>query len=428
MPFTDKGIASLKAKTVRYEKAEPGRTGLRIRVSSRGTKTWTFVYRFGGRQVRLDFGTYPQVRVADAHKALAEARAKLQAGKDPGIEIAAAREAERSAETVAELIDEYVARHAANKKSGHQDKLLLHAEVLPTWRDLKAKDITRRDVIKLLDRLEDRGVPIQRNRVASAISRLFTFAIDRGIVEMTPAFRIRRLPEKSRDRFLSTEEINAIWNGLGTSGLQMSATVALATKFLIVVGQRRAEVAGMAWSEVDLAEKVWRLPAERAKNGREHLVPLPPLAMALLEAAQELRVRKKPVRAKRLGRPDYDETPSPWVWPSYHLDKPLNADAITRALNRNREALGLDVEGPDAARVHDFRRTFATWHGELGTPPEVLSALLNHAPTHITAAVYNRASLLEPRRRAMDVWNTWLERVIAGEKVAENVVRLERRR
>jgi integrase len=83
--------------------------------------------------------------------------------------------------------------------------------------------------------------------------------------------------------------------------------------------------------------------------------------------------------------------------------------------------------GVGDATVHDIRRTFATWHGEIGTQPEILAALMNHAPTTITAAVYNRASNLEPRRRAMAAWCGWLERVIAGETISENVIQMARR-
>lgn len=433
MPFTDKQVAALRPRSKRYEKAEPGRTGLRLRVGPAGGKSWTFAYKWRGEAKRLLLGHYPGMGLADAHMALADVKAKLKAGTDPGIQIAAERDAELNAETFDELAEEYIARHAAKMKTGHQDELLLKAEVIPTWRSRKAREITRRDIIKLLDRLEDRGVLVQRNRLAGLLSRVFAFALDRGIVDASPAAGVKRLPEKSRARFLTVEEIRTLWQGLESPELKMIPAVRLAVKFLIATGQRRSEVAGIERSEIDDIQAVWRLPAARAKNGREHIIPLPPLAMHLVAEADKLRVRSEPVRAKRSGRPAYDPEPSPFLFPSWRLGRPLNADALTRGLNNNRAALGLEVmddvalKAGDSARVHDLRRTFATWHGELGTAPEVLSALLNHAPTHITASVYNRASLLEPRRRAMEVWCAWLERVVSGQPIAENVVRLERR-
>jgi integrase len=202
----------------------------------------------------------------------------------------------------------------------------------------------------------------------------------------------------------------------------MSPGVRTALRLLLVTGQRRAEVAGAMADEIDRIEALWRIPGERTKNGRENLVPLPRLAMDLIVETDSLRVRRQPVRLTRKGRPDYDPAPSPWLFPSWHLGSPIEPAALTRALNRNRAVLGIGD-----ATVHDLRRTFATWHGEIGTPPEVISALLNHAPTTITGQVYNRASNLEPRRRAMEVWCGWLERVIAGEAVPQNVIRLSQK-
>jgi integrase len=426
MPFTDRQIASLKPKAARYDRTEPGRSGLRIRVSPGGAKTWCWLFRLGGEQKRVVFGHYPDMSLVAAHKALADAKEKVQAGIDPSIEIAAEREAERNAETIQELADEYLKRHAAPNMrpiSFKEDKRL-EREIVPTWPALKAKDVRRRDIIKLLDRLEDRGVPVLRNRVASCLSRVFKFAMDRGIIDASPAFGIRRLPEISRDRFLSAEEIHTLWTNLAKPDLEMTAAVKAALKFALVTGQRRAEVAGIERTEIDDAEKVWRLPASRSKNGRETIVPLPPLAMRIVAEADALRVRPVPVRPNRKGRAPHDDTPCPFLFPSYHLGKPIEPAAITRALNRNRAAIGIG----DEPTIHDLRRTFATWHGELGTAPEILSALLNHAPVSITGQVYNRATLLEPRRRAMEVWCSWLERVVAGQPIEEKVIRLERRR
>lgn len=427
MPFRDRQIAALKPRASRYDLAEPGGSGLRIRVSPAGVKSWGWVYRFDGKSKRVSFGQYPDMRIPATHEALALAQKKLERGIDPAAEVAAEREAERAAETVTQLIEEYLERHARRNLrpgSAAEDERLLTREVEPPWRDRKARDITRRDVIKLLDRLEDRGVTVQRNRVASCLSRLFRFGMDRGILDASPASGIRRLPEKTRDRFLSADEIRSLWLGLEKPELEMTPAVRAAIRFLIVTGQRRAEVAVIDRAEIDETEAVWRLPAARSKNGRENLIPLPPLAMRIVAEADQLRVRPEPKKLIRTDRKPYDPTPSSFLFPSYHLGKAIEPAAVTRAINRNREALGIG----DDPTVHDIRRTFATWHGELGTQPEILAALLNHAATSITGQVYNRATLLEPRRRAMEIWCTWLERVIAGDKVAENVIPLERRR
>jgi integrase len=420
MPFTDKQIAALRPKARRYEKPEPGRTGLWIRVSPKADKTWTFRYRFDGKLKRMVFGRYPKVGVAKAHKALADAREKLEKNIDPGLIVAAERKAERDAETVDELVQEYLSRHARPRmkpSTAKEDERMLNRDVLPEWRRRKAKDITRRDVVKLLDGIEDRGARVIRNRTASVLSRLFRFAEDRGIVPASPASGIRRLAEQSRDRFLTLDEIRSFWTGLDKADATPAVRIAL--RFLLVTGQRRSEVALAARAEIDDAGKLWRLPAARAKNGRENLIPLPPLAMRLVAEADKTRVRPPHKRPKGKSPADTD-TPSPWLFPSTRFGKSVEPAALTRALNRNRAVLGIGD-----ATVHDLRRSFATWHGEIGTPPEVLSALLNHTPTTITGQVYNRASNLEPRRKAMISWCAWLEKVVAGKKVSENVIPLK---
>ena len=245
--------------------------------------------------------------------------------------------------------------------------------------------------------------------------------MDRGIVDASPAVGIRRLDEQSRDRFLSREEIRAFWEGLDKA--DMTPQVRTALRFLLVTGQRRAEVAGALRSEIDDDEAVWHLPADRTKNRRPHLLPLPPLAKNLVEEADAARSRPLPVRPNRKDSKPYDPVPSPYLFPSTRHGKPIEPAAITRALNRNRGILGIGD-----ATVHDLRRTFATWHSEIGTSAEVLSALLNHAPVTTTAQVYDRATNLEPRRKAMQTWCGWLGRVVAGKDVAENVVSLNARR
>ena len=417
--FTDRQIAALKPKRARYERPEPGRTGLRIRVGPAGDKAFTFQYRFNGQQKRLTLGYYPDMGVRKAHIALADAREKLKRQIDPSVEIAQERAAERNAETISDLCEQYLKRRVSGMRpsSARVDQWMIRRFIEREWGTLKAKDITRRDCIKLLDKIEENGALILRNRVAGLISRLFQFALDRAIVESHPAVRLPKLPERSRDRFLDKAELVNFWTGLERA--DMTPIVRVALRFILVTGQRRAEVAGAAAAEFDRQNALWTLPAERAKNGREHILPLPPLALRLLEEADAMRVRPETARDKRAGT--YDATPSPWQFPSWKIGEALQPAALTHALNRNRNVLGIGD-----ATVHDLRRSFATWCGELGVAPEVLSGLLNHAPTSITGRVYNRASNLEPRRRAMNAWGAWLERLLAGEDVAENVIRLQR--
>ncbi len=252
MAWTDRQIAALKPKPTRYELREPHRTGLIIRVSPDGVKTFSYRYRVNGGQRRLVLGTYPVTTLAEARLALADAKKKVDVGEDPAAIVAEARQTDREALTVEDLIEEYITRHAKKTMrpvTAREDERMLRRDVLPYWKARLATSITRRDLITLLDRIEDRGAPIMRNRVAGVLNRLFFFALDRGIVEASPAIRLRRLKEQARTQFLSKDQIRSFWHGLDTVGLTPTLRVAL--RWLLVMGQRRSETAGTARDEID---------------------------------------------------------------------------------------------------------------------------------------------------------------------------------
>ena len=410
MPFTDRQVSALKPKSQRYEKMEPGRSGLGMRVTPRGQKVWTFRYRVNGEQKRMLFGSYPLMGVASAHKALADAKDKLAAGIDPGAEIAQERAIERNAETVGELADEYIERHCKPnlKPAGATEaRQRLDREIIPILGKMRAKAVTRRDLILLLDGIEDRGTLVLRNRVSSLLSGMFRFGMDRGIIDASPATAIRRVNEgPGRERFLSMEEISTFWRGLDL--INAIPQVKLALKFCLATGQRRGEVAGIRRDEID--DALWRLPGARTKNSKPNFIPLPALITELVEQADQCRVRPVPARLNRKDRPAYDVEPSPFLFPSRSVGKPIQPAALSQALNRHREKLGVGD-----ARVHDLRRTFTTWNSEIGTSPEILSSLLNHTPQSITGRVYDRSENIEPKRAAMEQWCRWLSLVIDGD-------------
>lgn len=429
MPFTDRQVNALRPKKLRYEISEPGRTGLSIRITPHGVKTWRFSYRYHGAQQRLVFGIYPTLSVADVHLKLAEARKQLEAGRDPGAAVAAARQAQKTAPTMADLAREYLERHAAKTMRPatiKEDARILNREILPPLRGRLVKDIGRQDVMDILNGIEDRGVYVMRNRVAGVFSRLFLFALDQGMIDASPAIKLRRLKkigkkkiEQPRSHFLTKDEIRAFWHNLDAVPITPSLRAAL--RWALVTGQRRSEIAGTARHEIDDKTALWTIPAARTKNEQEQLLPLPTLALSVLKDADAARIRPQPTRLNRKDRRPYDGTPSPFLFPSTRHATPIKPGALTGAIDRHRNALGIGE-----ATVHDLRRTMATWLGELGTAKDLISALLNHSPKGVTEQHYNKASMLGPKRKAMDTWSAWLERVLAGEQVEEDVIPISR--
>jgi hypothetical protein len=197
--LTDRSLETLRPRAARYEVWDDARKGFGVRITPRGVKSFVWVYHFGGKPRRLTFGTYPRLTLADAGVKLAEAKQLLDTDVDPGSRVVAERAADRGAETVEELVAAYLDRYARpRKRSAAEDERILRKDVLSRWSNLKAKDITRRDIVKLLNEIVDRGAPIQANRTLTILRRMFRFAVGQAILDLSQAIRSRRpLPKTS---------------------------------------------------------------------------------------------------------------------------------------------------------------------------------------------------------------------------------------
>jgi integrase len=405
--FTDKMIASLKPKTERYERWEGD--GFGIRVSPRGGKAWVWVYHFDGRPRRMTLGAYSpgspdHLGLADARVKLAEARKLLASGIDPGAVKVGQHKAERAAETVTDLAEAYLVKWARpRKRSAAEDERILRKDVIPAWGRRKAKDIARRDVIALLDAIVDRGAPIAANRTLAALRKMFNWALSRDIVEANPCVAVKApAKERRRDRVLSADEIAVLWRTLGNSELAMSPAIRLALKLQLATAQRKGrEVIAAEWTEFDLDERVWTIPAEKTKNGMPHRVPLSPLALAILDEIA--------IVTGRDGR---------WLFPSPKTGKAITGSAVDHAMRNNRETLASGDATP-----HDLRRTAASHMTSIGISRLVVSKILNHAEPGVTA-VYDRHSYDSEKRAALAAWGARLEEIVSSAQWGSNVARL----
>lgn len=398
MKFTDKKIQNLKPKAQRYEEWEGN--GFGVRVTPRGTRSFVCLFRFEGKPRRLTLGTYPTMTLAEAHQAHGEAMKKLEQGIDPGAEAVVERAEDRQAPTVAVLADEYLEKWAKpRKRSWREDERILKKDVLPEWGRRKAREITRRDVIRLLDGIVDRGAGIMANRTLAAIRKMFNFAVGRDIVPVSPCLAVRApAPEQRRDRVLTTDEIRALWHGL--DGAKMAEGTKLALKLQLVTAQRKVEIVSATWEEIDLTDKWWTIPPDKAKNKMAHRVPLSPLALELLQAAKNI-----------VGD-------SPWIFPSPQTDRHITPEAVDHALRRHGlEHLGFTFW------VHDLRRSAASHMTGMGISRLVVSKILNHVEKGVTA-VYDRHSYDREKRQALETWGRKLQDIVEGTE--SNVVPLIR--
>ncbi len=391
--FTDKAIQNLKPKENRYLVREMGRPGFGVRIFPSGVKSWVFVYTIDGRQRWMTLGAYPDMSLADAHAAHAQARQNFTNGNDPGAIKRLEKDGIRQAPTVADLIEEYLEKWARpRKKSWQEDQRMLYRNVLPEWGHRKAMDITRRDVRHLLESIVERGASIQSNRVFACIRKMFAFAVEREIVDNSPCSHIKPLAKETRkDRVLSQEEIRVSWHELNTAG--MSPELKRALKLILITAQRPGEVLGARWTEID--GEWWTIPAERSKNGLAHRVYLTGMARALL--------------GDRTGECVF---PSPTK-----TGAPIEVNALGHALRRNISKWEVEY-----FTSHDLRRTAASHMTASGTSRLVVQKILNHAEPGVTA-VYDRHSYDQEKERALTSWARRLEGFI-GESSQEKVVAL----
>ena len=169
--FTSRWVAAVKSSAtgqIDYFDVKPPNLGLHV--SSSGRKTWFIMYRSKGRLRRLTLGTYPTLSLADARGRATAARHAVAEGEDPAVQKYDARHAPIMADLAAQYLDMYAKVH---KRSWREDARLLHREIMPNWGHRRAFDITRRDVISLLDRIVERGAPIQANRVLALVRKLY---------------------------------------------------------------------------------------------------------------------------------------------------------------------------------------------------------------------------------------------------------------
>jgi len=402
MLWTDRDIKSIKPKVgqVRsYDMREKSSKGFGLTVFPSGEKSFIYFYTFQGRKRRMTLGKYPHCSLANARSLHREALAMLGNGKDPAAEKQKKKINIRDASTINGLIEEYLEKWAKpNKRSWEEDERSLNKDICPLWGKRKVNEITRRDVVLLLDGIKERGSPIQANRVLSCISKMFNFAIERDIVSVNPSAGVRRVvKENRRDRVLSEEEIRILWLGLEETieqenpqhTIHMSAQTKLVLKLQLATAQRKGEVIAAEWEEFDLTTKWWTIPGSKAKNKQAHRVPLSELALSLLG------------EIKKLSRD------SRFLFPAKLKDIHIGATSVDHAVRRST------FSGVKPFVPHDLRRTAASYMTSMGIQRLTVSKILNHSESSVTA-IYDRHSYDNEKLHALASWASKLNEIIHG--------------
>ncbi len=372
--LTDKFLTSLKApQSGRLEVSDTEARGLVFRLTSAGKSSWAVRYTNPKtrKQGRHTLGDYPALSLAKAREAVIAFRAKLIEGEDP---------TRKPLKTVADLVSAYCKSYVdTHTRKAAQTRALFEQHVLPRIGNMVLKDVRRGDIIDLLERLQEDGLRSQVNRTQSAISAALNWAVNEGQIEVNPILGLkRRVKESERDRVLSDTELKAIW----LAADQRSTPSRELLQILILTMQRRDEVRGMRWDELDEEEKVWIIPADRNKSTRKHLVPLTSVVWDILE------------RLPRLG---------PYV---FTTDGERAYAGHSKLGSAMREASKVD-----SWTLHDIRRTGRTGLSRLGVPSQTAELVLNHARPRLEKT-YDLYSFASEKRDALERWAEHVERIV----------------
>ena len=382
-----------KAEARIFDESLPG-FGVRIRAG--GKRTWIVQYRSPAGSRTFTIGNVEVIEPEDARKRAKEVLAKAQLGFDAQAEKAEAR-AKASiilGSTIEGYLNGYAAKRVGAKHLADTTRYLKIA-----WKPLhglRVDSIDRRAVAARLGEISAERGPIAGNRARVALSAFYAWALREGLADTNPVQGTNRsAPEISRDRVLSEAELASVWAACGEDDYGR------AVKLLVLTGQRRGEVEGMLWSEIDVKRRLWTMSGERTKNGRPHEVPLSDPVLAILDGLAARAARGDPGRDLALGEGQGGF--SGWSKSKKALD-----DRITAARKKAGHA---PPELPEW-RHHDLRRSLATGMGEIGVQPHVVEAVLNHVSGTRAgiAGVYNRALYRAEKQAALE---RWAEHVLA---------------
>jgi integrase len=380
--LNDLTLRKLKAPaTGRIELSDGTVPGLKCRITSNGCKSWSIQVNIEGEKRRFTIGEYPAIGIAEARKRAQRLRVEAQQGVDPIKEKRArARERSEDARTVCDTIDEYVTLQLRpNLRTAAERERQLRAALAEHFK-LPVSKLTKHDLQAALDRKAQSGAPFAANRVRAALMAFTAWCWRRDyIAENIGIATTQVTKERPRERVLTVAEVQKI---LGASDL-LGPLWEPFVRILIYTAQRRGDVAGMRWSEIDFSQSRWSIPGRRTKNKRPHFVHLSGPVLAELEELQ------------------------PRALPGCDLVFTTTGMTPISGFGRMKERLD-KLSGVEDWRLHDLRTAFASALCDLGEPEGVVDRVLNHAASgsapSAVARVYNQSEYLPQRARALDKW------------------------
>jgi integrase len=411
--ITDRTFRGLKPapagkRAVIWDTAVPG---LCVRVTDKGAASFNVMRRVKGNPVpvRRMLGiawTVPFPASQPLPYPLATAREDARAmildmarGVDPKVKAAAKQfeDAARQANIFSAVTEDFIKKHVRGLKTGPEVEAAIRRELVTRWGEKPITEITRRDVVETIEAIADSGRLGTARKIHAYVSKLFSWAIARSILEASPCVKPGALlgAAVGRQRVLNEAEIRAVWKAAEGLGYPARPFVRL----LLLTGQRLREVAEMSWNEVDLEKALWTIPAERMKGNAAHEVPLAPAAVEIL---------------KNLP-----------CWTGGYVFSTTGGKRPISGFSKMKTRIDGAIAEPIAPwRFHDLRRTMRTGLSALPIPNNVAELCIAHAQPGLHQ-VYDRHSYRDEKRRAFELWAARVAEIVAPGGPDNVVVRLK---
>ena len=400
MPLTDTAIRAAKPSST------PGKqlklfdgSGLFLLLFPNGSKVWRFKYHFQGREKLISLGAYPDVSLKEAREKAADARKMLGNSKDPSAERQHSKRQHRN--TFKIIAREWHEKQAPAWSATYANIVLRRMElnIFPHIGSKPVSAISAAEILSLLRKIEARDAINMAQSIRSLCSNVFRYAVITGRAERDPAADIQGAittrAVKNRAAITDPEKVGKLLLAIGGYGGLLSVRMALT--FMALTFCRPGEIINAEWAEIDFANKLWRIPGRKMKMSRDHIVPLSPQAIAVLE-----------VMHPHSGEGEF-------VFPGHKTKTPtLARETLVAALRR----MGFNK---DEVCAHGFRAMASTLLNEQGYPADVIERQLAHVPGNRVRAAYNRAEYLPERRRMMDEWAVYLGKLHKAAREASNV-------
>jgi integrase len=392
MPLTDVKIRQAKAADKPLKLADSH--GLYLEVKLNGSKFWRYRYKIAGKENLFAIGEYPTVGLSDARKARDDARDLVKDGQHPSHirQTERARNIVGNANTFKAITQEWVEKQRAKWSPYYlgQVERFMDNDVYPHIGRLPIRSVTAANILTILNRVSDRGAETVALNLRQWCSAVFRYAVVTLRADSDPAAALRGAvirPPINHSKPMSREEIGEFV--LKVRGYGGNRTTAIAVRILLLTFVRTVEMRKAEWTEINLDESEWRIPSEKMKMRRPHIVPLSRQVVALLRELQ---------RITGAGR---------WLFPNNRRpDDVMSATTVNRALEYMGYASG-------AVTGHDFRATASTQLHEMGFRPDVIERQLAHAEQNKVKAAYNHAEYLPERRELMQRWADWVGQIEA---------------